>query len=578
MHFPVPDPKRSQIAQACSGSGHPDAPSPSLLTIAPELRNQIYEYLLVDPDPITIENTTVDYTKTKAAKGIPTSVQSPAVIRTCRQIYHEAVGLLYSRNAFRFNYNLHFDETCANTFTSPIEVCKEWIDGIGSCLPRLRTITINMDIPEIPDDAPWQEFYEVEFDVRHDSRQCLNVLPLLDVFWNSDVRNTSVILERADNDASDDYDSESEEPDLDVTLFANVLSELGKMDALDLRKTRRLLEGIYVNTTGTQGTIAYRSTSSNGTVRCKFGHSVETQRYDIVALRSPPTLFNLPGNITDAIIWLALEDQKFTYNFHTGVTNGTQPGMLNVNSQLRKLVAPSFLCKSRSTMILGTNSLHSTKTMFEKLDRRVAEYYKQTWSSERDPPTFCNPVSATTCLINAPTIVLQFQTNESPHLATVHIDAWDLLRVTAIFPARTTITVRVCGDRGELRDHTTTLGDIRKNAYLLLKHLKPELNADACKLGVKVELDRQCIPMQIAFRKSVEGPHLFGLPTVKSLDTTEFTSLFDKGNPTWWNKVHTEHDLEFWAMPYWPEETGNCADWYNLTLDAIISRLYYLCD
>jgi len=84
--------------------------------------------------------------------------------------------------------------------------------------------------------------------------------------------------------------------------------------------------------------------------------------------------------------------------------------------------------------------------------------------------------------------------------------------------------------------------------------------------------------MRIAFRKSDEGPHPFGLPTVKSLDTTEFTSLFDKGNPKWWNKVHTEHDLEFWAMPYWPEETGNCADWYNLTLDAVISRLYYLCD
>ena len=54
MHFPIPDPKRSRIAQACSGAVAPDVPS--LLTIAPELRNQIYEYLLVEPCPITIEN------------------------------------------------------------------------------------------------------------------------------------------------------------------------------------------------------------------------------------------------------------------------------------------------------------------------------------------------------------------------------------------------------------------------------------------------------------------------------------------------------------------------------------------
>ncbi|KAI4689084.1 hypothetical protein J4E81_007801 [Alternaria sp. BMP 2799] len=571
MHFPVPDPKRKRIAQACSGSVAPDVPS--LLTIAPELRNQIYEYLLVEPCPITFEIAKVDVRKTKVTKGTSTSIGSPAILHTCRQIYHEAVGLLYSRNAFRFQHSIH-DDFFDVEIISPMEVCKRWIDDIGSCLPRLRTVNINLDVPEIPERY---EDWMFGKDVRNNSRQPIDILPLLDVFWNSDTRNTSVMFEMADDDESDDYESDFEEQQHDATSITNVLSELGKNDALDLQKTRRLLGSVHLYPSGTRGNIAYRSTDYKGSMRREFEMSMETQRYHIVPLRSPSTMFDLPYEVKRAIIRLALGDHEFTYDFHNGVTLGHQPSMLKVNSQFRELVAPSFLRQCRFTLLLGTESLQSSKEMFTRLDCRIAETYAQTEFNGYEPTRICNPITASKSHKNVPTIILQFQTNEAPHLAAVQIDAWDLLRVTSVFPANTTIIIRVRGGEDEIQDHTTSLGTIRKDTYRLLKHLEPETAAQTRKLSVQVELNGQCVPMRATIRRIGEGSQP-SIVTMKSLDSAEFVLLFDKRNPMWWKQLDSPKDDWSRLRPVrnWPGEHYNQRDWKDQTMHAILWRLYRL--
>ena len=570
MHFPVPDPKRSRIAQASSVSGDPGA-SLSLLTIAPELRNQIYEYLLVDPNPIKIESAEDRRTKNTRTKKTSDFSGSSAILRTCRQVYHETVGILYGRNAFRFQYHLRFQyQTCVE-IASPTKVCTEWIGDVGSCLPRLRNITINMDVPMVSE----RYHHAFDEDVREYSRQNINILPLLDVFWNNDTRNTSVIFEILNNDALDDSDSESEEPELDVVSITNVLSELGGKDTLDLQKTRRFLESVFVDAAGHRGTIYYRSTRHEGAIQRQFKLSMGTQRYEMVPLRNPLTLFDLSENITDAIIRLALGDQECTYNFHTGITHGKQPGMLKVNTQLRTLVGSWFLRKIRYTLILASESTHSSKAMFERLDRRIAEIYREWPLNIGQSMRGCHPVSASGFRKNAPTIILQFHTKEPPQLAAVHIDAWDLLRVTSVFTGATTIIVRVCGSHNETRDYTSRLADIRKNAYLLLKHLEPQTAADTRKLRVQVELNSQCVPTRAAILKVGDDLQSSVAVIVKSLDTQDFTSLFDKRNPSWWKQLdRPKHEHSFLRSPYWPEQDYDEEEWKDQTMYTILWCLY----
>jgi hypothetical protein len=64
-----------------------------LLTLAPELRNRIWEFALVEDERIPV-NVYKD--------GGWTHVRQPALLRTCRQIRDEAIGTWYTSNTFLF--------------------------------------------------------------------------------------------------------------------------------------------------------------------------------------------------------------------------------------------------------------------------------------------------------------------------------------------------------------------------------------------------------------------------------------------------------------------------------------------
>ncbi|KAK6389431.1 hypothetical protein LTR65_006812 [Meristemomyces frigidus] len=70
-------------------------PAPTLLTIPPELRNEIYAYTLVS----------------EAAIDIPASgkLPKPALLQTSRRVNNEATGIYYYQNRFRFCMDEHLD-------------------------------------------------------------------------------------------------------------------------------------------------------------------------------------------------------------------------------------------------------------------------------------------------------------------------------------------------------------------------------------------------------------------------------------------------------------------------------------
>ena len=78
----------------------------TLLTLPFEIRLQIYELLLVNwvdrvKYPLwAVRNT---YQRKVSLHDIPTPqgmTMKPSILQTCKQIYHEANGILYSRNTF----------------------------------------------------------------------------------------------------------------------------------------------------------------------------------------------------------------------------------------------------------------------------------------------------------------------------------------------------------------------------------------------------------------------------------------------------------------------------------------------
>ncbi|CAN9342928.1 unnamed protein product, partial [Alternaria alternata] len=186
MHFPIPEPVRGRVAQVYSQSNDPGAAS--LLGIPPELRNQIYEYLLVNYEPITMVNEVGDDDDTTSR--VSNFVGSSAIILTCRQIYHEALGILYGQNVFRFQYSVQYQKYFVFLITSPVETCTKWVEDIGSCLSGLRTVTIDISVPKLHGD-----YHEFERDSYQNTQDHMPILRLLDIIWNDIASNISIKFE-----------------------------------------------------------------------------------------------------------------------------------------------------------------------------------------------------------------------------------------------------------------------------------------------------------------------------------------------------------------------------------------------
>ncbi|KAL1795321.1 hypothetical protein ACET3X_007137 [Alternaria dauci] len=555
MHFPIPKPVYGRIAQVYSQSNDPGAAS--LLGIPPELRNQIYGYLLIDCEPITIFDKVDDeFDDKEPIRRVSDFIGSPDIIHTCRQIYHEALGVLYGQNVFRFQYSLRHKRLHDCIIATPVKTCTEWIQDIGSCLPGLCTVTLDVGVPEIPDDH-----YGIGSHVHKDSRQDLPILPLLDIFWNDMASNISIEFEHTGEFRSYSFDSddeESEESRINVEGMSNVLYELGKNDSLRLKGTRRLLKHVHVHRSGIRGTIDYRGTDYGANICREFQLSKGSSIYELVPQPNPPCLVHLGTKIILNIARLALSNYDFTYNFDTGITHGHEFGLLNVNKQLRDMVRECFLSETRFTLILGFDTSQPTKTPYRVLEHRIAESFR---SFDRSHMRYCNPIEAAQDHLNKPTIVLQFQT-----LNHLKINAWDFLQATSIFPPRTTIIVRVHDHSDDV--HVTTLGEIQRYALVFMEDFERKATPRARQSIVEVWLNKNCLPVRATVQKRHQGSEYVSSEVTEVLDMMNVTALHDAVKARQWMSY------EYWNRFVCESQPER---WGKRTLCGFINRLKFLC-
>ena len=141
---------------------HPINPeAPSLLTTIPgEVRNAIFEALFELGHPITISRDRYAYGDSSCYQS--RDVRGIALLRTCRKIHEEVIGILYSRNIFC----VKDDPRTAD----PIHWAIGWLDDIGRQSSYVRHLQIYM----------YNTFYDPMHDPMHDP---IDILPILRHVW-----------------------------------------------------------------------------------------------------------------------------------------------------------------------------------------------------------------------------------------------------------------------------------------------------------------------------------------------------------------------------------------------------------
>jgi hypothetical protein len=144
------------IEKSVSTPATTDAPS-FLTTLLPELRNEVYQWLFHREEPIVftgswsfdrepdfIEEFIYDIPQEEKAMMLsPSHDIAPGInmLRTCRQVYHEAVGILYSSNSFTISVDLHRH----NRTMQQLDTAANFVHRLGSQAALLKNVNIDIN-------------------------------------------------------------------------------------------------------------------------------------------------------------------------------------------------------------------------------------------------------------------------------------------------------------------------------------------------------------------------------------------------------------------------------------------------
>ncbi|KAI4920975.1 hypothetical protein J4E85_009090 [Alternaria conjuncta] len=318
-----------EIPKTTSGPADPRAPS-ILTTLPPEIRNRIYEYLFKRDGPIVLDEGQahvelwarghgIHYTH----GGVEQQVRDEDLcdvftgctdlLLSCRQVYHEAVGVLYGENTFFFSQflerQMHF--TCT------------WLSRIGTHYQLLSRVTMDAD-------ASYRRY---------------NLLPLLKFIWNNPqakcefafvVSRNSGFKEQ--NNGADPHDSITAADIMNTILF-----ELGTADVLNLRQYARysgLISSVIVryHDHAQCGYVEY----NDSCIPRSFPHP--NRGFDIlhhgskVQWKEPEqlSLLSMPDKCLLAInTYAGTSDTNVVFDLDTNEALGYRIGLSGVNNSLR---------------------------------------------------------------------------------------------------------------------------------------------------------------------------------------------------------------------------------------------------
>ena len=210
-------------------TAHPiDPHAPSFLNLSGEARNIVYEMLFEFEQPVAISAPLY-------AHASQTLVPPVALLSTCRQIYHEAVGILYTRNQFLAAATSDF------TWSYDVKDAASWLLGLGSQARHLRHLTVHVahhgrDLYELQKFHPGTK----------SNARLFEILPLLRALWELRLDRCHVEFAPRTRDHANDLDVDRS----DALCAANATFAAIAYGPVALATPRKLLASVQISSSG----------------------------------------------------------------------------------------------------------------------------------------------------------------------------------------------------------------------------------------------------------------------------------------------------------------------------------------
>jgi hypothetical protein len=323
-----------EILKTTSGAANPLAPS-ILTTIPPEIRNQIYDHLYKRDAPVLLLDGCAygeglrrrlrNRELIREHHGIENSIKDEdfhhgfgncvGLLLSCRQVYHEAVGILYGQNIFLFAQFLSFQQGFAG----------KWLSSIGSHYKLLSRV--HMEVDGFDDDG-------------HSTEQQL--LSLLKPIWKNPQAKCEIVFVLSERSLAEraHLGTGRYDPVPWINLLNNVFFRLGIKDALNLRrcaKFSRLVHSITIEKSAGASSFGHVHFFNSDTPPLS---NYITRSFDIsghgseLGWRESPhsTLLDLPIEFLSAInAYVRASDARIVFDLDNEQAQGFYVGLSGVN-------------------------------------------------------------------------------------------------------------------------------------------------------------------------------------------------------------------------------------------------------
>ncbi|KAH6220193.1 hypothetical protein HBI43_106120 [Parastagonospora nodorum] len=409
-----------------------------LLALPAELRNTIYEYLLIFSTPIHIyyraysedEPRRVQFQRNHDA-------ENPAkLFLSCKAINRDAASIYYSNNTFSFHSNNKYSvhHIRRGERRSLVEILAEFCSIIGSQTPLLRKIVL--DINGIQhDDIYLPEYPCHECPVFNERSDLFHITPLLKVVWDLEL-NVHVRI------TGDDgyyrgcfYNTKAM-----TRVVRSILS-----GQLGLRQYGPQMTAVAVRYDGSGGAVNWASSEAYirdpklqlrpGPDSVDFTAANDGQQLCLEKPSRPRTLLSLPEEVFNTIAELVMrnDDMILDLNKDTSLTQG----FAHVNKKLYRNWRYMFFCEQKHILLISTSNSRSTFSNFDKLRPVLRKVFQL---------DCCPSGEVSDCYLGYDNelveIVIEFRLDHSISLAELQFSCLPLVMETAGFNDQDSLVVR----------------------------------------------------------------------------------------------------------------------------------------
>jgi hypothetical protein len=488
-----------QIPKTISSPEDPSAPS-FLTSLSPEIRNAVYEILFLWDEPVLVHNAPDYYPiepdedwcrnrghfedemwefEQACDEAIGGDIEfsydfhlALPLFRSCRQIYHESVGIFYGCNRFIISRALHrhdldYDHHFIDDDYCQLLYAPAWLSQLGSQASFLRNVVVDVDaICPASCTSQMRDFDILPF-VRfmwfHASDRC-------SLLFSHTGRELSV--HKGDGRANDSPERKRAE------TYNNILHALSKQDILCLKKlglSKRFLQKITIPALNDVASIHYADKERNYSHLDLLEISNEGRTLRVKPRNQEDNrLLNMGRDILYRIfshVRSSALSSEVTFDLNNRRVHGLAMNILQVSKGMRSLYSAPFSAAMRSPIII-TASTNDTTTTFNDF-KALQDLIIRDWQNKNSvfPDIVLHASSATQVKL-----LLQINPPKRTPLSKVRIDIQGLIFRFGDQYLGTNVSVQIksvySSERHSYEETTTTrFAELQRRAFLLLSDM-----------------------------------------------------------------------------------------------------------